>query len=85
MREKPNCSLIAIESIILFKNNKTAEWLQTKSEDEKKALFKACIRLGRKEREVWKQRKDEIEIHREKVIIENERIIAEKQDAQKKS
>ena len=33
LREKPNCSMIAIESMM---RNKTAHWLQSKSNDEKK-------------------------------------------------
>ena len=45
LREKPNSSQIALESMILYKRNKTADWLKTKSNEEKKKMFQACIKV----------------------------------------
>ena len=39
LREKLNSSQIALESTILYKGNKTADWLKTKSDEEKKKMF----------------------------------------------
>lgn len=38
LRKKPNCSMIAMESLIMFKRNKIAKWLQSKSEEEKEKI-----------------------------------------------
>ena len=46
-RGKPNCVMVAMESLILFRRNKTAKWLKSKSANEKDKLFKACIKVGR--------------------------------------
>ena len=83
MREKPNCSMVAMESIIMFRQNKTAEWLKLKSDEEKKQLFKACIKLGREQRQLYKQRKHAIETHRERQILEREETHIKKRNAEK--
>ena len=46
LREKPNSSQITLESMILYKRNKTADWLKTKSDEEKK-MFQACSGVAR--------------------------------------
>ena len=38
MWEKPNASTIALEGMILFANNKTTAWLQSKMQEERKAI-----------------------------------------------
>ena len=72
LREKPNCSTIAAESMLMFRQNKTAEWLKCKSDQEKKKLFKACIKTGRDQRQLYKKRKNDILVYQEKVIQEKE-------------
>ena len=42
---------------------KTAQWLKLKSDEEKKQLFKTCIKLGREQRQLYKQRKHSIETY----------------------
>ena len=66
----------------MFKYNKTAQWLQSKSEEEKKRLFKACIKLGREQRQIGRQRKTEIQKHREKQLLEKEQAVAIKKNAE---
>ena len=39
IREKPNAKLLALEAHIMFTNNKTASWLDGKSEKEKKVIL----------------------------------------------
>lgn len=77
MREKPNASTIAIEAMVLYSNNKTARWLSQKTADEKTQLFAACMKLGRQQRKVYKQRREEIHAFRqEQNRLKEERIRA---------
>ena len=39
LREKPNATTLALEGLILFSNNKTAAWLQAKSENDRLGKF----------------------------------------------
>ena len=34
LREKPNASTLALEAMVLFSNNKTSKWLQSKTKAE---------------------------------------------------
>lgn len=72
LREKPNCSMVAMESLILFKRNKTATWLKTKSHGEKEKLFKTCIKIGREQRQLDKCRQQSIQEHRQEVLKKRE-------------
>lgn len=71
--------MIALESMILYEWNKTAEWLKTKSDEEKREMFQACIKLGRQQRVVDKQRKQQIHLHREETLKLREKALASKQ------
>ena len=79
LREKPNSSQIALESMILYKCNKTADWLKTKSDEEKKKMFQACIKVGRNQRwMIYKQRNKELVSHREETLKQIEQCLAHK-------
>ena len=44
LREKPNASLIAIESMMLYSKNKTSKWLEQQTDDDKsKPLELVCL------------------------------------------
>ena len=73
IRERPNSTTIAIESLVLFSNNKTRKWLEMKSQSEKAKLFQAARKLGPKFKRKYKKRKEEIEKHRRKIIEERDR------------
>lgn len=66
----------------MFRNNKTAQWLKSKSDEEKVQLFKACIKLGREQRHVCRQRKQAIQTHREHQIMEREQALVAKRNAE---
>lgn len=72
LREKPNTSQTALESMILYKRNKTADWLKAKSDEEKKTIFQACIKVGRNQRIIYKQRKKELISYREETLKQRE-------------
>ena len=71
--------MIAMESMILFKQNKTAEWLKTKSDEEKREMFQACIKLGRQQRMIHKQRKQQIHLYRQETLKLRQEALACKQ------
>ena len=41
--EKPNALAIAMEGIVLFARNRTAEWLQKQSEARQRELFESAL------------------------------------------
>ena len=73
IRERPNSTTIAIESLVLFSNNKTRKWLEKKSDSEKAKLFQAARKLGPKFKQKYKIRKEEIQKHRRNIMEERER------------
>ena len=83
LREKPNCSIVAIESMIMFKRNKTAKWLKTISCAEKEQLFKSCIKVGRQQCQIHHQRREEITVHGQQLLKQREQAIIIKQGNKK--
>ena len=45
MSEKPNTTYIALELVILYSHNKTSEWLDAKTSEEKERLLQAARTL----------------------------------------
>ena len=61
LREKPNATTIALESMILYSHNKTSNWLDQKASEEKEILHKAVRTLAPVIRKKFKERREEIE------------------------
>ena len=76
--------MVAMEGIILFKQNKTGEWLKSKSDVEKKHILETCIKLGREQRQVCQQRKQEVLEHYQKQLQEREKAITMRKNKEKK-
>ena len=77
--------MVALESMVLFKRNKTAAWLKTKSCEEKEKLLKSCIKVGREHRRVDKERQRSIQAHRQEMIKKRElKIISKRKKEQEK-
>ena len=74
LREKPNASVIALESLILFAHNKTSKWLDELGMDEREKIFKAARSLVPSFKEKFKKR--QLEIQRR-----NEERLQSKQEA----
>ena len=68
IREKPNATTIALESLILFSNNKTREWLQQKSDEQKAKIFASARKMAPKLRQQYQARRKAIEQHRAELI-----------------
>ena len=62
--------------MLMFRQNQTAKWLKSKDDQEK--MFKACIRVGRDQRQLYKQRKNDILVYQQNVIQEKEQALAKK-------
>ena len=54
LRKKPNATTLSIEAMILFSNNKTARWLNSKSEEERQQLTQKARTLAPEFRKQYK-------------------------------
>ena len=61
LREKPNATTVALESLILFSNNKTREWLQQKSDEQKAKIFASARKMVPKLRKQYQERRKAIQ------------------------
>jgi hypothetical protein len=61
MRYRPNATTMANEAFIMFSQNKTAEWLENKTSDERECLIKKARKGGSELRAMYQERKKEIE------------------------
>jgi len=64
LREKPNVTLIAAESYILFCHNRTLTWIESKSKEEKEDLLTKARKDVKKMRKKFAERKKDIEEER---------------------
>ena len=89
LREKPNASTLSLEAIVLFSNNKTASWLQSKPQDEKEKLLRKArlcaidfkklyrarkLRLQEQRAEIWRSKQAALQRLREKQLKEKEKL-----------
>ena len=81
LQEKPNANTLAM---ILYSNNKTSKWLQSKTGDEKKAIFEAARKMAPSPRELFKQRLKEIQAFRRYQLQIREEEMARKQQKEQK-
>ena len=68
LREKPNATTVALESLILFSNNKTREWLQQKSDEQKAKIFASARKMALKLGKQYQARRKAIQQHRVQFI-----------------
>ena len=68
LREKPNATTIALEGLVLFSNNKTAQWLNEKSLEDREALFKKARKIAPEFKDLYKQRRRKLLEDRAKVL-----------------
>lgn len=81
LREKPNASTLALEAHILFTNNKTSRWLETKSSEERQQLLVEARRNAPKHRQKYRQHISELEEERRKLQIQKQK---EKEESERK-
>ena len=72
LRTKPNISTLAAEASIMFLNNKTLSWLDSKEDVERDSLIKTASKGVKQIREKYRSRLNEI--HENRRIAMNEKI-----------
>ncbi|XP_052268392.1 uncharacterized protein LOC127869771 [Dreissena polymorpha] len=70
LRTKPNMSTLAAEACIMFLNNKTVDWLNSRNEKEKHELIKKASKSVKTMRQNYKRRLNEIEEQRRITVAE---------------
>ena len=73
LREKPHATMLSLEAHILFSNNKTREWLESKSPVELKALMETARKSVPKQKRKFKERLLAIQAHRTELQEKQER------------
>ena len=63
LREKPHATMLSLEAHILFSNNKTKEWLESKSPEELKSLMETARKSVAKHKQKFKERLSAIQAH----------------------
>ena len=61
LREKPNATSIALESVILFSQNKTSKWLDQKTATRREKIIQAARSIAPATRQTFRERKKEME------------------------
>ena len=80
MSQKPNSTYIALESLLLFSQNKTSDWLFSKSAEERDRLIKAARTLTSVHRANFTKRREEIERQRREAVERKERELQRKKE-----
>ena len=80
MAQKPNATYIALESMILFSQNKSMNWLHSKSLEERERLLHAARSLTSVYRANFRKRREEIEKLRKIEMEKRERELKKKRD-----
>lgn len=75
LREKPNATTLALEGLILFSNNKTAQWLHCKNPEDREKLFSKARKIGPEFKELYKQRRKKLLEDRAKVLRQKQRAL----------
>ncbi len=83
---KPNISILTAEALILYTKDKTANWLESKRQDEKDQLFVDFKRQSKRIRAEWKQRREEVRQMRLKKLQEKQDkiVLTERRRIQRK-
>lgn len=68
LREKPNATTIVLEGLVLFSNNKTTQWLNEKSPEDREAIFKRARKIAPEFKDLYKQRRKKLLEDRAKAL-----------------
>jgi len=79
LREKPNATSIALESMILFSHNKTSKWLNQKTFTGREKLIQRGRSMAPATRQTFRDRKKEIERKQADMLLERQQEIARSQ------
>lgn len=82
LREKPNATILASESMVMLANNKTMAWLATKSEEDRAQILRAARASVPQQQELARQRKTAIDEHRRQVVLQQQEKKKQQQQRQ---
>ena len=68
LHQKPNASTLCLEGMILFANNKTSKWLDSKSPEERQELFKKARAIAPEFKELYRMRRVSMLEERSKML-----------------
>ena len=80
LREKPNAHTVALEGMIMFSNNKTGAWLQSRTEAERGVLLKLARQAAPDLRSEFKKRRQAILDYRTAELKRKEDDIVKKRE-----
>ena len=80
LSEKSNATHIALESLLLYSHNHTSEWLQSKSAEERKKLFKASCEFSSIQKSKFLKRREEIIAKRKETALRKEQESIKKRE-----
>ena len=75
LREKLNASTLSLEAMVLFSNNKTAHWLNSKSQDEVKELLQKARSAAPEFKRLYKSRRKQMQEERMKLLEAKRRAL----------
>ena len=75
VREKPNASVVALESMILYSHNKTSSWLEKQPLDDRKKLIEVARKLAPSVRKKFNERHQAIEERRADALLKRQEDI----------
>ena len=79
LRQKPNAKTTSLEGMILFTNNKTAKWLNEKSEEEREVLLARARKKSPEWHKLFQHRREEMLLERSKLLREKQLNLERKQ------
>ncbi len=80
MSQKPNATTIALESLLLYSQNKTSDWLNSKTEVEKERFLQASRTLTSAHRANFLKRREEIVNRRKEAQARKELQVIKKRE-----
>ncbi|XP_033102641.1 uncharacterized protein LOC117105571 [Anneissia japonica] len=80
VRRAPNASLSYIESKIVYKSNKTSDWLAKKSVDEREELLSKARMLCLKSKQIDAERRETLTVQKRQHLDEKRKEIVNKED-----
>lgn len=81
LRYRPNASTISNEAFLMFVFNKSSDWLETLSQEEREKLLNDSIKEGREVRVMYRKRLAEITEHRKQKLKDKQIALEKKQKA----
>ena len=75
LREKPNASTLSLEAIVLFTNNRTASWLNSKTHGEVTQLLQKARSIAPEFKRLYHQRREQMLQKRAELLQAKERAL----------